>query len=124
MVLPYSTDRGRFCTGRNDNTVGNFLADLVCWRSGWRLSVRSVKGLVSVPTILALIACAKSPPLRRAAGAWDAHRSSFNDVVPEAPRDVASYTLDVRLARERHLIEATGTVRWVNTSQVPVTELW
>ncbi len=40
------------------------------------------------------------------------------------PARVASYTLQARLEPESHSVHATGSIRWVNTSRVPVQELY
>lgn len=40
------------------------------------------------------------------------------------PERVASYTLRARLEPDTHSVHATGTIHWVNTSRVPVRELF
>lgn len=43
---------------------------------------------------------------------------------PETRLDVASYTLDARLDPQRHEVTGQGTLRWRNTSNVAVRDLW
>ena len=50
---------------------------------------------------------------------WDDDSS-----LPAHAERVASYTLVARLDPKAHEVEATGTIRWTNTSRVPQQELW
>jgi hypothetical protein len=71
------------------------------------------------PFVLALLAAAPLP-----ARTVLAQPTAPPDARATAELEVASYTMDVRLEPSHRALEGMATVRWVNSSARPVTELW
>lgn len=44
--------------------------------------------------------------------------------LPQAAPRIASYDLEATLEAAAHIVQGRGTIRWVNASRVPVSELW